>query len=296
MVAKTSLATGLAVLGCVVLATFQMTGNNTRVVLEQASRKANQQQGPQTVPVITGNGFGTNSAFIGMGDGSGTSVKAHTTQLLMPERFKPGFVVHQKLPNAGSVGTDKAYLHKYDGAGQSTKARMQTLDQEYKQYGQAARSFYEKHGLMSKAEAKWANSMATGGEKAPVQMLAELKCGEGGACPELAAALKKAGLTSSAERKWVSKMPVEGFKAPVQMLEQLKCGEGGACPQLSAALQKAGLETQAERDWEAKMPVEAFRAPLQQLHQVGSSRGGAARQVGRGVTGYLFKKSHMAGL
>mmetsp|Transcript_13721 Transcript_13721/g.31960 ORF Transcript_13721/g.31960 Transcript_13721/m.31960 type:complete len:251 (-) Transcript_13721:95-847(-) len=227
---KINLVTTIAVVGCVVLATFQVVGNARQTVaLEQlAKAPSTQQKGPQTVPVITGNGFGTNSAFIGMGDGSGTSVKGRTTQLMMPDRFKPGFVVHKQLPDAGTIGTDAAYLHKYDGAGQSTKARMTSLDQEYKQYGEKARSFYQKAGLMSKQEARWASSMATGGEKAPVQMLSELACGKGGACPELAKELKQSGITSSAERKWVAKMPVEGFKAPFQQLKEVSSKRGGA--------------------------------------------------------------------
>uniref|UniRef100_A0A7S0WCF0 Uncharacterized protein n=1 Tax=Hemiselmis tepida TaxID=464990 RepID=A0A7S0WCF0_9CRYP len=225
------LATALVIAGCVVLATFQVVGNARQpVALEQLAKvPSTEARGPQTVPVITGNGFGTNSAFIGMGDGSGTSVKARTTQLMMPDRFKPGFVVHKQLPDAGTMGTDTAYLGKFDGAGQSTKAaRTTSLDQEYEQYGQKARAFYKKAGLMSKNEARWASSMATGGEKAPVQMLAQLRCGQGGPCPQLAKELKSSGITSEAERKWVAKMPVEGFKAPFEELKEVSRTRGGA--------------------------------------------------------------------
>jgi hypothetical protein len=38
-----------------------------RVVLDQTNQNS---KGPQYVPVITGNGFGTNFAFMGQGDGS----------------------------------------------------------------------------------------------------------------------------------------------------------------------------------------------------------------------------------
>lgn len=46
---------------------LQVTGNSGRVVLFNEEPK-----GPHPIPVMDGHGFGTNSAFIGMGDGQGT--------------------------------------------------------------------------------------------------------------------------------------------------------------------------------------------------------------------------------
>ncbi len=46
------------------------------------------------------------------------SYKARPQQLYLPKRF------HSKLaplPNAGAMGTNKAFIGKYDGRGQSTK-------------------------------------------------------------------------------------------------------------------------------------------------------------------------------
>jgi len=290
---RINLATALAVLGCVVLATFQVVGNARQqpLALEQlAKAPSTEQRGPQTVPVIDGNGFGTNSAFIGMGDGSGTSVKSRTTQLMMPDRFKPGFVVHKRLPSAGTIGTDAAYLNKFDGSGQSTKARTMSLDQEYKQYGQAARAFYQKAGLMSKSEARWASSMATGGEKkAPVQMLSELKCGAGGPCPELAAQLKSSGLTTDAERKWVAKMPVEGFKAPTQMLSDAPYPTVWQQIGAQDPHQAAGQLFQGNDNF-------GYKAPAQMLSESTKRGSGAARTVGRDVAGFLFGAKHGVGL
>jgi hypothetical protein len=51
--------------------------------------------------------------------GAGTSVRAARTQsLMMPTRFQPGFHERQLLPEAGAFGTDRAFMGKYDGAGQ----------------------------------------------------------------------------------------------------------------------------------------------------------------------------------
>jgi hypothetical protein len=36
----------------------------------------------------------------------------------MPKRFTPGYKTLQLLPDAGSIGTDSAFMGKYDGAGQ----------------------------------------------------------------------------------------------------------------------------------------------------------------------------------
>jgi len=49
------------------------------------------------------------------------------------------------------------------------------LSQQYLDFGQKARSFYVKHGLMSKAADDWAKKMGTGWEKAPVEMLAQAR-------------------------------------------------------------------------------------------------------------------------
>ena len=46
------------------------------------------------------------------------------------------------------------------------------LSQQYLEFGQKARDFYVKHGLMSKAADAWAKKMGTGWEKAPVQVCA----------------------------------------------------------------------------------------------------------------------------
>ena len=43
---------------------------------------------------------------------------ARTQSLMMPTRFQPGFHERQLLPEAGAFGTDKAFMGKYDGAGQ----------------------------------------------------------------------------------------------------------------------------------------------------------------------------------
>jgi len=50
-------------------------------------------------------------------------MKASTQMLSMPDRFKPGFHQPQHLPEAGGMGTNKAFLNKFDGKGQSTKAQ-----------------------------------------------------------------------------------------------------------------------------------------------------------------------------
>ena len=109
-------------------------------------------------------GFGTDMAFLSKGDGSGQSTKAQTQMLASilgsgakrrqadAQRSHKGVAAgYVRLPDAGSMGTnkafvnkgdgkgmghtsklsgfgtDKAFLNKADGSGQSTKGRKQQL-------------------------------------------------------------------------------------------------------------------------------------------------------------------------
>jgi uncharacterized protein (DUF302 family) len=205
--------TGLTVAACCVLAVLQVTSNRAPTVLFNEQPK-----GPHPIPVLDGNGFGTNSAFIGKGDGQGTSVKARTTELMQPTRFTAGYRPARHTVPAGPLGTNQAFVGMHDGAGQSTKARATMLDQEYNNYGQKARTFYKKAGLMAKGESKWASSLQTGYEKAPIQMLAE----HNAVHPAAPTVWRQIGVANPApQAQQVMKQNDNfGYKAPVQMLSQ----------------------------------------------------------------------------
>ena len=75
---------------------------------------------------------GTNRAFLSKGDGSGQSTKGRV-QMLADIRGSGATGRGAKnanyvaLPEAGGMGTNKAFLHKADGSGQSTKGKTQQL-------------------------------------------------------------------------------------------------------------------------------------------------------------------------
>ena len=56
------------------------------------------------------------------------------------------------------------------------QGKTEMLSQQYLEFGQKARDFYVKHGLMSKAADQWAKKMGTGWEKAPVQVSGRVSC------------------------------------------------------------------------------------------------------------------------
>jgi len=183
------------------------------------------------------NGFGTNFAFIGKRDGEGTSVadEAHFEQLSLKGRkgVQKQPVKGKKQPvKAKGFGYNaklhhKAHLIKKPKVAFEKKGKTEMLSQQYLEFGQKARDFYVKHGLMSKAADAWAKKMGTGWEKAPVQMLAQVKsaaCGNGGPCPAGPAFIRKSGLTSAAEVAWSKHFDVEDAadKAPTTMLAQRK--------------------------------------------------------------------------
>jgi len=53
--------------------------------------------------------------------------KSRVQMLARPLRFQAGGRHYQALPEAGAMGTNKAFIGKADGSGQSTKAAMQQL-------------------------------------------------------------------------------------------------------------------------------------------------------------------------
>ena len=77
-------------------------------------------------------GFGTDAAFLHKADGSGQSTKGRV-QMLADIRGSGATRRGAKnanyvaLPEAGGMGTNKAFLHKADGSGQSTKGKTQML-------------------------------------------------------------------------------------------------------------------------------------------------------------------------
>ena len=84
-------------------------------------------------PLPNAGGFGTDAAFLHKADGAHQSTKARV-EMLADIRGSGAArrVIEQKrhyvpLPEAGGFGTDAAFLHKADGAGQSTKGKMQQL-------------------------------------------------------------------------------------------------------------------------------------------------------------------------
>jgi len=176
------------------------------------------------------NGFGTNFAFMGKRDGEGTSVvdQSHFEQLAM----KGGKGVQKQKAKSKGFGY-KAKLHrgahliKKPKVAFEKKGNTQMLSQQYLDFGQKARDFYVKHGLMSPAADQWAKKMGTGWETAPVEMLAQeasAACGNGGPCPAGPAFIRKSGLTSAAEVAWSKHFAVENAadKAPTTMLAQRK--------------------------------------------------------------------------
>ena len=75
---------------------------------------------------------GTNAAFVGKGDGEGTSVKMTNQQMLGTNTAFLGKTDGSglrgtKLTAAQMMGTNAAFINKGDGSGQSTKARIQSL-------------------------------------------------------------------------------------------------------------------------------------------------------------------------
>jgi hypothetical protein len=279
----------------------------------EASSGAAPQDG--VVHLSDNHGFGTNAAFIHKHDGEGTSVSDTRMEQLAAKVVKGTAHVKGKAHSKGFGYIKK--LHK--GAHLIKKPKVffekkavaptQMLSQQYLEFGQKARDFYVKHGLMSKAADAWAKKMGTGWEKAPVQMLAQvagkqqqlLACGDGGPCPAGPAFIRKSGLTSNAEVAWSKGFDVENAadKAPTTMLAQkgkgLACGRGGPCPDGPAFIRKSGLTSAAEVAWSKEFPVEnaADKAPMMMLKQQGNQ---AARQVGRSVASYLFTASSQAGL
>ena len=231
----------------------QVTSNRPTVLFNE------QPKGPHPVPVLDGHGFGTNIGFIGKGDGQGTSVKARTTELLQPTRFAAGYRPARHTKPAGPLGTNQAFVGKFDGAGQSTKARATMLDQEYNNYGQKARAFYQKVGLMSKAEAKWASSLQTGGEKAPVQMLAQHNRVE----PPTPTVWSQIGTQNPSPKaqRVMKENDNFGYKAPVQMLAQKQ--------QPSNVWQQIGAPEPAQAAQGAMKNSDNFgyKAPVQMLAQ-----------------------------
>ena len=75
---------------------------------------------------------GTDVAFIGKGDGEGTSVKMTKQQMLGTNAVFIGKgdgagLRSKKLSASQMLGTNAVFINKGDGAGQSTKARTQSL-------------------------------------------------------------------------------------------------------------------------------------------------------------------------
>jgi hypothetical protein len=75
---------------------------------------------------------GTNAAFVGKGDGEGTSVKMTNQQMLGTNSAFMGKadgagLRSARLTASQMMGTNAAFINKGDGAGQSTKARIQSL-------------------------------------------------------------------------------------------------------------------------------------------------------------------------
>jgi len=258
--------TGLTVAACCVLAVLQVTSNRPTVLFKEVPK------GPHPIPVLDGNGFGTNIGFIGKGDGQGTSVKAKTTELMQPTRFTAGYRPARHTKPAGPLGTNRAFVGKYDGAGQSTKARATMLDQEYNDYGQKARAFYQKAGLMSKAEAKWASSLQTGGEKAPVQMLAQHNRVHSPA----RTVWNQIGTQnpSPMAQRVMKDNDNFGYKAPVQMLAQKQ--------QPSNVWQQIGAPEPAQAAQGAMKSSDNFgyKAPVQMLSEKHHPTPNVWRQIG----------------
>ena len=78
--------------------------------------------------------IGTNRAFLQTKQSPGMQwyegvEKSRVQMLARPLRFQPGYhkAVAVPLPDAGGLGTDKAFLHMGDGTGQSTKGSLQQL-------------------------------------------------------------------------------------------------------------------------------------------------------------------------
>jgi hypothetical protein len=75
---------------------------------------------------------GTNRAFLAKADGSGQSTKGRVQMLASisgsgAARRAAKHAKYVALPQAGGFGTDKAFLSKGDGSGQSTKGKKQML-------------------------------------------------------------------------------------------------------------------------------------------------------------------------
>jgi len=75
---------------------------------------------------------GTNAAFVGMGDGPGTSTKMNNQQMLGTNAAFLGkndgsSLRRTRLTASQMMGTNAAFIGKGDGSGQSTKARVQSL-------------------------------------------------------------------------------------------------------------------------------------------------------------------------
>lgn len=141
------------------------------------------------------------------------------------------------------------------------------LSQQYLEFGQKARDFYVKHGLMSKAADAWAKKMGTGWEKAPVQVCA---CVYVRVFARVRVYVRVCECVCAQKRgKTCCCVPVfEEMPLPIlalslasdhappslgrQMLAQVKsaaCGNGGPCPAGPAFIRKSGLTSAAEVAW-----------------------------------------------
>lgn len=117
----------------------------------------------------------------------------------------------------------EALIHAQQSVRHSKAARTEELSSQYLDYGKKARSYYMKHGLMSEKESKWADRLMSGGEKAPVTMLAQ--CGEGGPCNAVPKFNLKHGITSPAEAAWARKMNVESAADKARRTELADFGD-----------------------------------------------------------------------
>jgi len=106
--------------------------------------------------------------------------KAPVQMLARPLRFQPKHSQYQALPDAGAMGTNKAFIGKSDGSGQSTKAPLQQLF-EVTKFEDQTPATVEKlpdAGVVGtdasflQSKSNKAGQWYEGMEKAPVQMLA----------------------------------------------------------------------------------------------------------------------------
>mmetsp|Transcript_49752 Transcript_49752/g.113304 ORF Transcript_49752/g.113304 Transcript_49752/m.113304 type:complete len:283 (-) Transcript_49752:82-930(-) len=282
MIGRYTAATAAAAALCLCIAVVQIGDfAGSRAVLGQdglpsAGNAGGELKGPQYVNLGDRNGFGTNSAFIGMGDGKGTSMRAARAQALSEFSLSDSKIANMQfqrnnqasgviaLPEAGAMGTNAAYMGMDKTL--SNKAGFQALRMQ-----KTATTKANRKAMFAHKKAAWA------------------------AHHKLALEQRKAHWHKMAMERKAHRAEAKQHGRMAKAAKGMACGRGGPCPQLNQILLKNGVETPKEMAWLNKAGA-SEKAPFTMLAQQKVNKD--ARVVGKDIASFLFanKQAHTAGL